>query len=907
MNIMAESFYQYWGKYRQNANNSSYHLLAYHNLDVAACGYQIVKHNYFNSFELFQKIGFLSKDKEQAALWFAYFLAWHDIGKFANGFQKLFKHNTPQLVAPDPSKEYLSRHDSLGWWLWHESLSLNPEIQLAQYNQRIMNLYDIWLLIMTGHHGKPPELLKDIKGNSSFNQQDKKNASDYIQAINQFFIKDNKLQHYPQFFFDKTHQEKLNQISWLIAGLTVISDWLGSNEQLFSFNWQVMPLSEYWQNHAIIQAENAIATLPKLSSVAQFKNVKSLFPFIERPTPLQEYALSCQLSDKNPELFIMEDVTGAGKTEASMILANRLMSAQKAQGIYIGLPTMATANAIYQRTANVYEKLYQAGSHPSLVLAHGASYMNSNFTQSILKKDHISQQKYSKGEQSVSAECNEWFVDTRKKALLAEVGVGTLDQVLMAVMPFKHQSLRLLGLQHKLLILDEVHAYDSYMVKLLEALLHYHATQGGSAIILTATLPIFLREKLLNAFNNGLINKQQTLSLNQSLPFPLITRLNYHGLTEQPIDTREEVKRQVEIAWIADIETGISKIEQSIKQGKIICWIKNSVIDAIDLYQQLQLTLNIDTDHILLFHSRFAFCDRLQIEEKALTWAGKSSNSEIRQAKVIIATQVIEQSLDLDFDEMISDIAPIDLLIQRAGRLQRHVRDKYGNIKPDNKENLSKDERDPPVLTVFAPPWQDEPQKDWLDNPAFRNTSYVYPNHAYLWLTQKILRKQTYIKMPQEARLLIDSVYAEDIEPPSGLSEVYYKEKGKSLSHSSIANQSVLDINSGYRRGIDSYWDEDVKLSTRLSKDNIDLYLAYYNEENEIIPYRVNSEYAWEQSRVPISLSKWKKIENSIKQLDEKSSEKIRQQLHKPQAIIVLVEKGKDSSFYSKSLGFYAN
>ena len=246
-------------------------------------------------------------------------------------------------------------------------------------------------------------------------------------------------------------------------------------------------------------------------------------------------------------------------------------------------------------------------------------------------------------------------------------------------------------------------------------------------------------------------------------------------------------------------------------------------------------------------------------------------------------------------------------MIQRAGRLQRHVRDKHGNIKPDNKENQSKDERDPPVLTVFAPPWQDEPQKDWLDNPAFRNTSYVYPNHAYLWLTQKILLKQEYIKMPQEARLLIDSVYAQDIEPPSGLSEVYYKEKGKSLSHSSIANQSVLDINSGYRRDSDSYWDKNVELSTRLSKDNIDLYLAYYNEEHEIIPYSVNSEYAWEQSRVSISLSKWERIKKSIKQLDDISLEKKRQQLHRPQAIIVLLEKGDGPSFYSKSLGFHAN
>ena len=902
--MMAESFYQYWGKCRQNNDNHTYHLLVYHNLDVAACGYHIVKHNYLNSFELFEQIGFSSKDKEQAALWFAYFLAWHDIGKFANGFQKLFKHNNPQLVSADPSKRYFSKHDSLGYWLWRESLLFNPEIQLEKYNRKIENLYDIWLLIMTGHHGKPPEL--NIKGNLSFNQKDKKSASDYIQTINQLFTQDNKLQPYPKFFFNKAHQEKLKQISWLIAALAVISDCLGSNEQLFSFIWQVMPLTEYWQNHAIIQAEKAITTLPKSSPVAPFKNVKSLFPFIEKPTPLQAHALTCQLSKKGPELFIMEDVTGSGKTEASMILASRLMSDQKAKGIYIGLPTMATANAIYQRTANVYEQLYQVGSHPSLVLAHGASYMNPNFTQSILTKDGIIQQKYPKEEQFISAECKEWFVDTRKKALLAEVGVGTLDQALMAIMPFKHQSLRLLGLRHKLLILDEVHAYDSYMVKLLEALLHYHALQGGCAIILTATLPDFLREKLLNAFYRGLTNSQQDLSLKQPLPFPLITQLNYHGLTVQPIDTREDVKREVKIDWITDVQAGINQIQQAIEKGKIICWIKNSVADAIDLYQQLQLTLNIDTDHILLFHSRFAFCDRLEIEEKALTWAGKISNNEIRQAKVIIATQVIEQSLDLDFDEMISDIAPIDLLIQRAGRLQRHVRDKHGNIKPYNKHAQAEDERDPPVLTVFAPPWQDDPKKNWLTNPAFHNTSYVYPNHAYLWLTQKILIQQKSIKMPQDARLLIDSVYAEDIELPSGLLEAYYKEKGNSLSQSAIAKQSLLNFNNGYKRDINSYWDNSIELSTRLSKDNIDLYLAY-NEEEKIIPYSINREYAWEQSRVTISLSKWQRIKNSIPQLDPVKLEKIRKKLHRPQAIIVLLEKEKDSLFYSKLLGFYAN
>ena len=902
---MLESFYQYWGKCQQGDQSDNYHLLAYHNLDVAACGYHIVKNDYFNSAELFEQIGFSSDETETAALWFAYFLAWHDIGKFANGFQQLFKHNNPNLVAPDPAKSYLTRHDSLGHWLWKNYLIQESEIQLEHYNYNIDQIYNIWLLIMTGHHGKPPIL--DAKGNLAFNSQDKHASLDYIKAINKLFIVDNRLAGYHTSFFDKKFRKILSKLSWLIAAITVISDWLGSNEHFFPFCSKSMELSEYWANYALANAEKAVATLPKRSSITPFNGIKNLFPFIEKPTPLQQQALSCQLTNIGPELFIMEDVTGAGKTEASMILAHRLMAAGKAHGIYIGMPTQATANGIYQRTAKVYGQLYQADSHPSLVLAHGASYMNPTFTQTIINLDNISQQKYLNNDNSASSECNEWFVDTRKKSLLAEVGVGTLDQALMAVMPFKHQSLRLLGLRHKLLILDEVHAYDSYMVKLLESLLHYHASQGGSAIILTATLPFFLREKLLNAFYSGLTSTPSPLTLNTDLPFPLFTQLNQKNLVEQAIETRDEVKRQVNINWINNISSGIEKIKSAIEQGKIICWIKNSVADAISLYQQIKQNLHLDSKQILLFHSRFAYCDRLTIEQKTIEWAGKTSNNTIRSAKIIIATQVIEQSLDLDFDEMISDIAPIDLLIQRAGRLQRHVRDKHGNIKSATHQNQPRDERNPPILTVFAPTWQDDPSEDWLDNPEFRNTKYVYANHAYLWFTQRVLRERGVITMPEEARLLIEAVYRHDLEPPKGLQEAFYKALGEQLGQSSQAKSIILNFNKCYsREQFNGEWDKEIEVSTRLSKDNIDLYLAY-QQDGKVIPYCSSNEYAWEQSHVTISASKWARVKKAVPQLDEQHLEKLRQQIHRPNAIIVLIETEKEPSFYSKELGFYLN
>lgn len=902
---MLESFYKYWGKCQQGDQSDNYHLLAYHNLDVAACGYHIVKNNYFNSAELFEQIGFSSDETETAALWFAYFLAWHDIGKFANGFQQLFKHNNPNLVAPDPAKSYLTRHDSLGHWLWKNYLMQESEIQLEHYNYNIDQIYNIWLLIMTGHHGKPPIL--DPKGNLAFNSQDKHASLDYIKAINKLFIVDNRLAGYHTSFFDKKFRKILSKLSWLIAAITVISDWLGSNEEFFPFCSKSMELSEYWVNYALANAEKAVTTLPKRSSITPFNGIKNLFPFIEKPTPLQQQALSCQLTNIEPELFIMEDVTGAGKTEASMILAHRLMAAGKAHGIYIGMPTQATANGIYQRTAQIYGQLYQADSHPSLVLAHGASYMNPTFTQTIINLDNISQQKYLNNDNSASSECNEWFVDTRKKSLLAEVGVGTLDQALMAVMPFKHQSLRLLGLRHKLLILDEVHAYDSYMVKLLESLLHYHASQGGSAIILTATLPFFLREKLLNAFYSGLTSTPSSLTFNTDLPFPLFTQLNQKNLAEQAIDTRDEVKRQVKIDWIDNINSGIEKIKSAIEQGKIICWIKNSVADAISLYQQIQQNLHLDSKQILLFHSRFTYCDRLDIEQKTLAWAGKTSNHTIRADKVIIATQVIEQSLDLDFDEMISDIAPIDLLIQRAGRLQRHVRDKQGNIKPSTEQNRPSDDRNKPILTVFAPTWQDDPSEDWLDNPEFRNTKYVYANHAYLWFTQRVLRERGVITMPEEARLLIEAVYRHDLEPPKGLQETFYKALGQQLGQSSQAKSIILNFNKCYsREQFNGEWDKEIEVSTRLSKDNIDLYLAY-QQDGKVIPYCSSNEYAWEQSHITISASKWARVKKAVPQLDQQHLEKLRQQIHRPNAIIVLIELEKESSFYTKELGFYLN
>src|SRR5690606_4617962 len=160
------------------------------------------------------------------------------------------------------------------------------------------------------------------------------------------------------------------------------ADWLGSNQTIFSYIDKIMPLDEYWSSIALPRAERALAlSISNNLSVNPFTSIKQQFEFIKQPTPLQSFAENVQIGDSQ-QLFILEDVTGAGKTEAAMVLVHRLMSLGLAKGVYVGLPTMATANGMYSRMAQSYRSLYAGEQAPSLVLAHGASNLSEQFSQS---------------------------------------------------------------------------------------------------------------------------------------------------------------------------------------------------------------------------------------------------------------------------------------------------------------------------------------------------------------------------------------------------------------------------------------------------------------------------------------------------------------------------------------------
>ncbi|MEH2920677.1 CRISPR-associated helicase Cas3' [Samsonia erythrinae] len=895
--IIDRRYFHYWGKANKSADTQEgddYHLLPYHCLDVAACGYFLLKENYFQADYALRG---LENGDDSVVAWFAYFLAWHDIGKFARGFQSKYANPDSPLVRPSGQIGTI-RHDDLGFWLWtaRDDIRLVFPFEAEKLSSAVKTTLGIWLNIVTGHHGKPAAA---CKGSLAFHRDDYQAIAEYLHDLQTCFPEAGTL---PACFADKNWRSRLKQQSWALAGLTVLADWLGSRQQDFHYCSTPMPLDVYWREYALPTARNVVSRLPRPPSPAIFHSIQQLFPFIQRPTPLQQQALTADMSVDGPQLFILEDVTGAGKTEAAMILAQRLMAQRKASGIYVGLPTMATANAMYLRLAKAYRALYSPEHNPSLILAHGARQMSSAFMQSLWDGDNRGQAQYDKEENAASKDCNIWFADSRKKALLADIGVGTLDQALMAVMPFRHQSLRVLGLQNKLLILDEVHAYDAYMSKLIELLIGFHAQQGGSVIILTATLPLGLREKLMQAFAQGIAC--EAAPPNPDATYPWLTLLTREGLRETALETRAEVRREVKIDWLTERPQGIERVKAAVAAGQSICWIRNTVDDAIAVYRQL-IEAGMAQGNMLLFHSRFAFCDRMAIEEQALAWFGKDSTPVQRAGKVLIATQVVEQSLDIDVDNMISDLAPIDLLIQRAGRLQRHIRFLDGRHKTETDPAPLTDERPAAVLHIMAPLWQLEAEADWL-GAELRNSGYVYPDHAALWRTQAILRERGAIKMPEDARRLIDSVYEEQIAVPAALEAIACTVLGKNYGQRSFALQSALALVQGYcAQSSESGWNDEVDIATRLGEETLDLYLAWKPENDGELPhpYAVSETFSWEQSRVQVRVSWWQKRKTALPILEGDALERFRQQLHRPQAEVLLLNRGENHAFYSERVG----
>ena len=828
---------EYWGK---AGEGTEFHPLPFHSLDVAATGLVILDELPFFESRLERISGLQSQVLQR---WIGFFLAIHDLGKFSSAFQQLRKDLCP---IRQPEYFYNIRHDTLGYLAWRKIFGDNDQLidRLAawSHSEDPSELIDGWVQCVTGHHGQPPSL-QSAPTSDYFSRDDLDAMHEWVGIAADIFLPEPA----PAIGCSLDDLESKNaNFSWYLAGLSVLADWIGSNRDHFPYCIDPLEPAEYLEQRALPNARRAVsASGLRPVATAGFSGPESLFEFLRAPTPLQQACLDLPV-ESGPQLYILEDVTGAGKTEAAIILLARTMAANQAHGAYIALPTMATANAMYSRTAGVYRKLYrQDEATPSLVLAHGGRHLDRDFQNSLIHPGQLpGEGQYGAGEFDAEARCNAWLADNNKKALLAQIGVGTIDQALLAVLQSRHQSLRLLGLVGKVLIVDEVHASDAYMHTLLCQLLSLHARAGGSAILLSATLPANMRDELIHAFGG---EPGESSAEPENLYYPLLTTVSPSDVPEyQPVATRDSVRRSLEVTLFHDQEQTIGWVVEQASQGRCVAWIRNTVNDAVDAWQELSAKLG--EDQVTLFHARFAMGDRLDIERDVLSAFGSDSTAETRAGRVVIATQVIEQSLDLDFDEMVSDLVPVDLLIQRAGRLKRHVRDRAGN----RLQGGESDQRGSSCLRVLAPNPDDDADERWIRR-LLPGTGAVYPDHGRLWLTAKAISARGRIRIPEDLRGLIESVYGESaVESiPEALVLSNARAEGKNLSDRSVARLNAIKPETGYACR-DGQWEDESKTPTRLGEPTITLRLGRW-QEGTVTPWYGHEANAWPLSEVRIA------------------------------------------------------
>ena len=751
----------------------------------------------------------------------------HDIGKFARRFQAKVPERFPKCFGTDAS-QISSRFDhglgGLRLFVKHPDIFGEPDGRRARR----------WLPIVSavvGHHGSPPHLTAGggaVK--ADFGLVGLKAAGAFAERARVLLESPDPI--------PKMDDGRARRMSWLLAGLAVLSDWIGSNEDWFPFRSpnDFPSLDSYWLC-ARRQARAAVREAGIIPAAAIGRlGYDALVGSPVAPSPMQEWAQNVPLPD-GPALFIVEDETGSGKTEAALMLAHRLMASGRADGLYMALPTMATANAMFDRLGKTVRHLFAPDAEPSLALAHGARGLHPGFRAARDNWRRIEASYGDDGEADITAStaCAEWIADDRRRTFLADVGAGTVDQALLAVLPARHQSLRLLGLAHRVPIIDEVHAYDAYMLREIEALLAFQAALGGSAILLSATLPAGHRQSLVNAFAECLAEPADIAEQ----AYPLATVRARDVQTETPVPGRPGHGRKLPVRFLRSPDEALAEVECAVHSGRTALYIRNTVDDAREAHAALTAR-GIPAE---LFHARFALADRLAIERRTVETFGKESKAGERAGKILVATQVVEQSLDLDFDVLASDLAPIDLLIQRAGRLWRH-----GWRKRAGK----------PELLVVAPSAEDDPPEDWFERFLPR-AAYVYRDHARLWLTVRTLGRTEAIESPDGLRGLIEAIYgpeAEDDVPPNLLKKRLAFE-GKQSADRSMGNYNTLSVSSGYMRDAGA-WDSDVRTPTRLIEDpSATLRLARVHD-GQIEPYALAHApgepwRAWRLSEVDIS------------------------------------------------------
>lgn len=574
----------------------------------------------------------------------------HDIGKITPCFQRKITTQNDFLRAN------LNRHDLL----FQEEKEGLPHGAAGEAMLISMGCNIRIAAVVGAHHGKPTESDGDYEIRAKYNVNhkigdSKKNNRPVWKEIREQYL---------NFALETAGYASIDELPTidfeqqvLLTGLLIMADWLASNTDYFpligsgdfpyrssqrsSCAWEKIDLPDRWIPHMMEMEPETF---------------RQIFGF--SPNEIQRAAEEIASQMKEPGVMIIEAPMGVGKTEAALAAAEVLASHFGSSGLYFGLPTQATANGIFPRLEVWADGRTEGGRH-SIRLAHRLAELNEAYARFLVKQSDVSEE---------GLFVHEWF-SGRKKVLLSDFVIGTVDQLLMMVLRQKHVMLRHLGLSGKVVIIDECHAYDDYMNQYLDRALMWLASYGVPVILLSATLPSERRDALTKAYLSG-----REVPLKKPLKaydeYPLITYTDGNHCYQRPI-TLVTAPKKVQIFKIQDQDLE-DILKAPVESGAAIGILCNTVRRAQEIYRRLKEG-NINYD-IMLCHAQFISEDRAEWEKLLMQQLGKASKSEDRRNRIVIGTQVLEQSLDIDFDFMITELCPMDLLLQRIGRLHRHQR-----------------------------------------------------------------------------------------------------------------------------------------------------------------------------------------------------------------------------------------
>jgi CRISPR-associated helicase Cas3/CRISPR-associated endonuclease Cas3-HD len=654
----------------------------------------------------------------------------HDVGKCSPAFEKQASYR-PDLMAmlsdngyvipPDLGKSGELRHETAGFFALSEWFAANDmPVPLSR----------CLAIIVGGHHGVY---------HSRATYHDKRHKREYYGAgewssTRTAIIDDMaSMTGFTAIMRDLDADAIIQPIQSVLTGIVVVADWIASSAYLFPLcgagtvtnedarvrrAWDTLGFPTPWTYTRPASADAMLETRFGLTRC--------------HANGMQSLAVDIARGASGPTMMIIESPMGSGKTEAALMAAEALSRTQNAGGLVFALPTQATANGILPRFAQWLTN--STDGSESLELLHGAARLNKNY-------DRLRAEQTFDNDGNVGIEVNTWF-DGSKRGLLANFVVCTIDQILMSALQSKHFDLRHLGLSGKTVIIDEVHAADDYMAVYLDRALEWLGALKCSVILLSATLPRSRREAMANAYHTGLCGNMEVTTPRTG--YPMITTVNSTGVSASSPVGRQRAMASVHVHHLCESRyvSVESLLADKLANGGNAAVICNTVSSAQSHYEALR-TLGYDT---ILIHSRFIASERARIEDVIRSRYGRDGSHRPRRS-IVVGTQVLEQSLDIDFDIMVSEIAPIDLMLQRAGRLHRH-----DHVRPADLE----------AAELWVDGWRREHGRIVFDPGSL---SVYGTGHAHKKVPGKLLaafgllRQHPVLSIPGDIPVLVDKGY----------------------------------------------------------------------------------------------------------------------------------------------------